>query len=455
MAENGPEPDRGQHMDRRGLLKAAGMTAAAVGASGIVAQTAASAATPGTSAGAAAPATGALGLRVVDYVDGHYVVQVKSGAGASLRLRDGVKIQVTAGAAEVKADPYSGEILLRPTRAEALRARAVVPARTEAARIAGLTSSATEGSEDEPIGSDWDDLPLDEGNTALAGGGACAAFIPGGGVESLAAPMVAHLSADRKQAVLASVSDGVTSRLRVRAAVMGNVIPFSAEHREIRWKHARYYGTDDVLGALRFTYQMDKPSAVTMRSLGGKSFFPAQAQNELYCRMELLELGAAAISRDPMIFPAASIGWPVYSTPMHLAQPVTFYDEAAPDRVVMNIIENELALYDYNGVTIKKLGVKVEAGGRLRLSFRVTNQTQAPFTGRWMLIGDHSDTTFASTDAELTLGAAGSRTATKDVHINAPIRRRLLTQRVGFAVMSLSDPVALGISPVAFKYPHV
>jgi hypothetical protein len=148
------------------------------------------------------------------------------------------------------------------------------------------------------------------------------------------------------------------------------------------------------------------------------------------------------------------MNWPIYSTPMQLSKPVTFYDEAAPDREVMQIIKNEMRLYDYNGVTIRKLAAKVLPSGVLQTAFNVTNQTDAPLTGRWMMIGDHTDRTFASTDAPLVLGPAGSRTASKVIEVNAPIRKRLLSQRVAFAVMSLSDPVALGITPITFKFPN-
>jgi hypothetical protein len=453
MSDHNERPEREGNLGRRDVLKAAGITAAAVGASQLAGQSAASAAPAAASEAAGAP----LRLEVVDFVDGHYVVEarVANGAGGALRMRDGLKIEVTAGRAEVIEDPYTGDILVKPVRGDAIKARAVVPAQSDAARLAGFSTSAVTASEEELVGSEFDDLPPDEGSTALAGGGNCSTSIPGGGVESIATPMLEHMTAARREAVLGALGSGDrTSRLRVRAAVMGNVIPFSPEHREIRWRHARYYGVEEVLGLLRFTYQANRRSAVTMRSLGGDAFFPARAVNELYCRMELLDLGSVAISKEPMVFPGESITWPVYATPMNLSKPVRFYDEAAPDKVVMDIVENELRLYDYNGVTIKKLGVKVEARGVLKTSFRVTNQTRSPMSGRWMLIGDHTDTSFASTDAELTLGPAGTAEASKEIHVTAPIRRRLLTQRVGFAVMSLSDPVVLGITPVTFKFPN-
>jgi hypothetical protein len=450
MTDQEGTPDRKGQVGRRDLLKAAGLAAAAAGATQIAGEQAASAAVdPG-------PAGAALSLEVVDFVDGHYVVEVRAanGAGNQLRMRDGLKIELTQGHGEVIEDPYTGEILVKPARGEDIRARAVVPAKTDAARLAGITTSATLASEDDPIGNDPGDLPPDEGSAALAGGGNCSSSIPEEGTRSMARPMAAHLTAERRAAVMEALSGDRTSRLRVRAAVMGNVIPFGTRHREIRWRHARYYGVDDVLGLLRFTYQRNRRSAVRMDSLGGTGFFPARAVNELYCRMELLDLGSAAVSAEPMVFPGASITWPVYATPMHLASPVNFYDETAPDRLVMRIVENELRLYDYNGVTIKKLDVKVEPSGFLRAAFTVTNQTQSPFLGRWMMIGDHTDTTFASTDAELTLGPAGSKTDSTVVSVRAPIRRRLLSQRVGFAVMSLSDPVVLGITPITFKFPN-
>lgn len=442
-------------MGRRGVLKAAGIAAAAASVAPLAASaTPAAAATAGADAGMAP-----LNVNVVDYVDGRYVVEVRAGtSGRLLRLRDGVKVELTAGQAQVTEDPYTGEIYVKATKGDTIRARAVVTAKSEAARAAGFTSSTMMASESTDIGTDDGDLPPDESNVVLAGGGSCASSTGTGGGDTIAAmamPMMSHMSEDRRAAVLKAGSGARQSQLRVRAAVMGNVIPFSPDHREIRWRHARYYGVDDVAGLLRFTYQRNRLSAVTMRRIGADSFFPANAVNELYCRMELLDLGLAALSGDPMLFPSASINWPVYSSPMFLNKPVTFYDEAAPEREVMTIVKNELRLYDYNGVTIKKLRSKVTARGELRATYKVTNQTASPFVGRWMLIGDHADSAFASTDKELTLGQAGAKNDSAIVEVAAPVRRRQLSQRVGFAVMSLSDPVVLGITPTTFRFPNV
>jgi hypothetical protein len=449
------EEGRSDGTSRRDVLRTAGLAAAAIGGSQLIGQTAA------TAAPATAPAGATVSLSVVDFVDGHYVLEAQArqagtGLTAPLRLRDGLKVELTSGRGEVLADPYTGEILVKPTSGDVISARAVISSNTEAARIAGVTSSSLLGSESTLIGSSGITLTPEESMVNAAGGGACVTVVNPGGVQALAAPMVDHLTAERQAAVSGMLGSGTTSSLRVRAAIMGNVIPYSPEHREINWRHARYYGTEDVLGLIRFTYQQGQRSAVTMNTLQkGGAFFPAKAVNEIYCRMEMLDLGSSATTRDAMRFPADSITWPVYSTPMTLEKPVTFYDEAAPDREVMTVIRNEMRLYDYNGVTIKRLAMKVGDRGTLRLKFEVTNQTDQPFTGRWMLIGDHTDATFASTDDELTLGPARSAKATKIIEIKAPIRRRLLSQRVGFAVMSLSNPVVLGISPVTFKFPSV
>ncbi|GAA5179011.1 hypothetical protein GCM10023322_07660 [Rugosimonospora acidiphila] len=439
----------GSGASRRDVLRTAGLAAAAIGATQLTGQAAAS---------ASAAVDPSVRLDVVDFVDGFYVLEARArvagtAMSAPLRMRDGLNVEVTSGAGTITEDPYTGDILLKAEVGEQISARAVIPADTAAARAAGVKASGSVGGDSTPLVTYPGDLADPEARVAMAGGGACVSALSGESIGALMTTMAAHMTAERQDAVAAVGANTVTSQLRVRAAVMGNVIPFSATHREIRWRHARYYGSDDVLGLLRFTYQQDKLSAVTMDSLGGASFFPASAENVLYCRMEMLDLGGSAISTDPMRLPNPSMNWPVYATPMQLSRPITFYDEAAPDREVMQIIKNELRLYDYNGVTIKKLAAKTLASGVLKTAFQVTNQTETPFTGRWMMIGDHTDVTFASTDAPLTLGPAGSKTATQVVEVNAPIRKRLVSQRVAFAVMSLSEPAVLGITPITFKFP--
>ncbi|MER5863178.1 hypothetical protein [Kitasatospora sp. NPDC002040] len=170
--------------------------------------------------------------------------------------------------------------------------------------------------------------------------------------------------------------------------------------------------------------------------------------------MEMLDLGLAGLTRDPMRLPSDTLTWPPYSTPMHLSAPVTFYDEAHPETSLLTIEQNTMSLYDYHGMTIRPLSSKVDAAGVLHAAYQVTNQTGARFSGRWMLIGDHADRTFANTDKPLELGPAGSRTATATIEVTAPVTKSELTQRVAFAVMSLSDPVVLGITARSFKYPY-
>src|SRR6186713_159402 len=117
MSEQDERPEREGNLGRRDVLKAAGITAAAVGASQLAGQSAASAA-PGAGSASVAASAAPLRLEVVDFVDGHYVVEarVANGTGGALRMRDGLKIEVTAGRAEVIEDPYTGDILVKPVR---------------------------------------------------------------------------------------------------------------------------------------------------------------------------------------------------------------------------------------------------------------------------------------------------------------------------------------------------
>ncbi|HEX5595182.1 MAG TPA: hypothetical protein VFX61_04030 [Micromonosporaceae bacterium] len=455
MTDQSNDEARGGRPSRRTLFKGAGLAAAAVGASQVLGR--ADALASPTATATVAESTG-VQLEIVDFVDGHYVLAAQGTVAGTalrtpLRMRDGLSLNLKSGGT-VMEDPYTGEILLKPAGAGDITVQTMVDGDSKAAQSLSYSTSSTTYGSTTLLASYPGSLPEDELMFDATGGGACVTTSSNPEtLQEIVSAMSAHIG-EEQQAAVSALDGPIHSQLRVRAAVMGNVIPLSESHRQIRWRHARYYGTHDVLGQLRFTYQQDRVSAATMTRLGGTGFFPARGENVVYCRMEMLDLGGSAFSVDPMVLPNASMNWPIYSTPMKLSKPVVFYDEAAPDREVMTIVENEMALYDYNGVTIKKLGVKVLPSGMLRAAFKVTNQTDAPFTGRWMMIGDHTDATFASTDAALTLGPARSRGATQVIEVNAPIRKRLLSQRVAFAVMSLSDPVVLGITPVTFKFPH-
>jgi hypothetical protein len=428
-------------LSRRNVLKVAGVGAAAVGASQTLPQ--------GAFADTASDVL--LSIDVVDYVDRNYVVRVASGAH-SLRLRDGIRLETSSGAADIREDRYTGDILVKPHPGEAVSVRATVPAGSAAADRLGLSSAVR--SDSVAIGYDASEISDDELHGSLAGGGSCTSISSGGSVGSILDEMARHLSDERLSVLKSAVSGDIHSTLRVRAAVMGNVIPASPSERVIRWRHARYYGLEAVLGLLRFTYDLNRPSALILHG-DGPSFFPATGLNSIYCRMEMLELAASALSRDPMVLPSESVTWPPYSTPMNLAQPVEFYDESDPDRLVMTILENEMKLYDYNGVAIRTAGTAVTADGVLHATFEVTNQTEEVLNGRWVLIGDHTDTAFTHTDATITLGPAGGTAATAEIDVTAPVRRSELSQRVSFAVLGLSDPIALGITPITFRYPNV
>lgn len=341
---------------------------------------------------------------------------------------------------------------MRPAAGQEVSARAVVPARTTVADLAGTTKAAA--SAVVAVGYDAREIPAAQRGVVAAGGGPCAASIPMGEVTRMIQPMISHLSADRVDTVR-SAAGSATSTLRVRAAVMGNTIPQTPDRREIRWKHGRYYGIDTVLGLLRFSYNPDRRSAVSIVGAGaGADFFPASGVNQIYCKLEVLELGLTAYNAEPMYLPSSSFTWPPYSTPMSIVKPVQFFEEADPDHLVMTIEQNRMELYDYNGVTIKKQSFGVTAAGLINAVYTVSNQTDSPFTGRWMLLGDHTDQGFVGTDAALTLGPAGSRSDTATITVAAPVRRSELSQKVGLAVMSLSEPVVLGILPTQFKYPR-
>jgi hypothetical protein len=399
----------------------------------------------------------------VDYVDRHYVLAaVPAGVRRGmwdgrnpLRLSDGLRIELTQGRAEVRQDKYTGAILLKPGPGEVVEARAVAEAGSVAARLAGSTSGRAVAGESTAIGYDAGAIPVHQLSIGSAGGGACAATVSSASsLKAALEPMTAHLTAERRAAILDSLKDDYPVTLRVRATVLGNVIPVSPTERQIQWRHARYYGVEDILGLLRFTYDSQAPSVLSMKAANGANFFPSQGLNSIHCRIEMLDIGLTGLTSGPMLLPSESLTWPPYSTPMHLAQPVTFYDEHDSQRPLLTVTKNSMSLYDYNGLSIKKIGSRVDASGTIHLAYEVANQTDSVMSGRWVLIGDHADTSFARTDAAIDLGPAGSANGSTVVEVQAPVRKSELSQTVAFGVMSLTDPMVVGIDMTTFKYPN-
>lgn len=455
MSADQPEHDRSssdspgdrpaaQH-GRRSFLRWAGL---AVGSAGVGAAAVTSGAQSSrTSSGS--DDEGDFRFEVLDYVDRTYVLAATTAAGEPLRVKDGLELQLQ-GAESSLEDPDTGKILVKAARGEEVSGRAVLPAGT-VAHSRHFEGRGGVASADVEIGYDAG-LPDDQTSFAANGGGACQAAASGSSLLRFLSENVDAATRDRVRAIRDAVTgqgELVQASLRVRAMIQGTVIPRSETHREINWQHARYYGEHDVLGQLRFTYRSSKHSALTMKG-SGPQFFPAQGENALYCRLELLEAGGVAIQHEPMRFVQDRITWPPYSTPMNIAEPVTFYDENEPDQEVLTIQENELELYDYNGLTIETNGSTV-INDRLTAQFTLTNQTAVPFRGRWMMIGDHKDRAFKHADSELLLGPGGTQSATRTVNVSVPVGKSLLTQTVTFGAMSLSDPVALGCTSIRFR----
>ncbi|MER5863179.1 hypothetical protein [Kitasatospora sp. NPDC002040] len=257
---------------RRGFLKIMGATAAAVSGSQLV---------PDSAVAAAASGEPQIALDVVDYIDGHYVLAARSAhlvagmptSGSPLRLRDGLKIELTSGRAEIREDRYTGAILLKPGAGEVVRARATAPARSAAAALVGSNTDRTVGGPEAAVGYDAKGLPPGQLLTDAAGGGACKASGSPTELRALMAPMTEHLSAERRAVVESLAGDGYRTSLRVRAAIMGNVIPLAPDQRAIHWRHARYYGYEAMLGLLRFTYNTGSRSTLSMQGRG-RDFYP-------------------------------------------------------------------------------------------------------------------------------------------------------------------------------------
>jgi hypothetical protein len=443
---------------RRRFLKTASAAAAAAAATA-AAQASAATATHRVGASASGTRAGKMVLSVDDYVDGLYVLSAATPAVAErmptgtspITLSDGLKIEVTSGHATVRQDRYTGAILLKPSSGEAVEARAFAPAGSVAAMLAGAPHGKSAVSEVTNAGYDATDIPRSQLQFAAVGGGSC----PGqtsSGVAHLIDAMARDLSPQRRSALETALGSEHKVSLRVRAAVLGNVIPLTPAERTIVWRFGRYYGDDKLLGLMRLTYSEARRSVLTMTGKGA-AFFPASGINSNYYLLDMLDLGKTGFSTDPMLFPAKTITWPVCSTPMHLAKPVTFYDESDPKLSLFTINSNTMDLYDYHGAAISRTRFNLSKSGVLRATYNVTNQTATRMTGRWMLVGEFSPLKGQVTDAVVDLGPAGSATATKSITVEVSALKSELTQTVAFAIMSLSDPVIVGINTSSFKYP--
>lgn len=373
-------------------------------------------------------------LEVIDQIDHRYVVRPvcrltngeKVLAVKAVKPDEGLAVQITQGEAQVEADPYTGLLLIRAKGARTVKARATLEAQLQSKAVT-LTSPERE------LGIDPTMVPADQMNISASGGGVCTASW--------------------------DLGEEYKFNVRVRASIHGNVIPRSESEREIHWRHGEYFAHDAHLGLMRIRYNPDYQSKTVMRAqtlageVAAKGFFPADGKTDLYFTMEFVDLGLTLFNKEPMSLPFNNSPWPPYSTALNIAKPVEFFNMEDPEQRVLVIHGNEMQIYDYSSIQVECLKYDITAEGELQSRWLIRNEATRPVRARWFALGDFVGNGATTDQGNRLLGAAGSGMDTVEVEFNTRLAKSSLSQLVTMNVVSLDDPVVMGMAKLQVRYP--
>lgn len=371
----------------------------------------------------------AVALRILDQIDGRFVVETTARVIADMRTFStmslgadhGLQIQITQGAALVEKDPYNGQILITPKGTVPVRARPIL----------SLPGGTVITGGDQEVGIDIAAVPQPQQSFDRSGGGDCRSRFM----------MMDH-----------------TFDLEVRAFMPANVIPLALDRREIRWRHALYFAYDPMVGLMRISNNPAHVSRTTMRSKRtveepGQEFFPAEGRNELYFILEMLDLGYVCFNKDPMVQPFAHTDWPPFSTVMSIDRPLSFFDVDNPDREMLRIERNDMRIYDYSSVDVECLEQSISEDGTLRSRWRFTNQTDDVVRARWFALGNFRRPAMTGDQGNRLLGAHGTETGSFEAQFVAQVEKSSLPQFITMNLVSVTGPIVMGSKRLNFTYP--
>jgi hypothetical protein len=372
---------------------------------------------------------------VHDVIDGKYIVGVtmEHRVGEMLMKRldstnfKGVTLALAKGRGTIERDKYTGRYLITPKGDAPVSARAITETTFRGGDI--ILAGA-----DTVVGIDPALVPAEEMEVTVAGGSACAARWP----------QVAERDFE----------------VQVRAGLTASVIPRTFTRREISWKHAMYFAQDEHIGFMRLTYNPDFPSMLEMESkqrvtsANRNAFFPAQAKNNLYFKIDFPDMGYTGFNKKPMTQTIPDASWPPYRVPvLTIDEPVEFYDVQIPDRVVMILMKQSMRLYDYTSLDVENLSFLIDDAGVLRSRWRITNQSKDVIIARWFALGNYRPLGRSEDQANRLLGPVGSGFEHHEFDFIAQAAKSSLTQFVTMNACSMGQPILSGVKKVTFRYP--
>lgn len=373
-------------------------------------------------------------LEVADVVDDAYVIQpivsfVDSSTAASGILpanSNNFSWESVGGGAEIELDPQSGYLLVRPTSDEPVSISAEIVSNLGPTQI-GLSVQET------PIGSDPSSIPIDQLQVGKAGGGACRTTL--------------------------NIGESYQFDVEVRASILASAQASGLNERQVTWKNGRYFAYNDRVGNMTLTYNPAKTSRFIMKNpnfdgSADQSFFPAEGENEIFFNVNFHDLGVVASARNPMIQKFEVSDWPPYREAIfNLDEPVEFFDVANPDLLVMRLEEQEMYLYDYNGIEVELLESAVLDEGILQSRWRLTNQSDDQLYARWFILGDIEPVERFKSEGSRLLSRNGSPGSIYEFGVNAQLKPSSLVQKLSMNVVNTRGSVLAGSETIEYRYP--
>jgi hypothetical protein len=375
----------------------------------------------------------ALSASLVRYANGRFVLEprlaIQSGGRNVVSMPIDADFEPTLrsvqGRVVIERDPTSGHLLATPLGTETVRALPVLEGTRNGQEIA-LSGETLE------LGIDVRLIPGLEQEFHALGGGACSARW---------------------------MADGSIFSLRVRAVMPTPVIPITLRHRRLLWNNSLYYARDPDIGVMRITNNPDFLSRTELFTRAPESdelpsaFFPASGYNQLYFRIEMVDLGVTCFNKEPMIQTYATTDWPPYATPLSIDRPVRFYDVADEESCLVTILSNDMQIYDYSSLDIEQVAEQLDADGRLRTTWTIRNQAREPAAVRWFVLGDHLEPGQTGAEGAIELGPAGDETASTQVNSDVQLSPSSLPQALFINAVSLGEPVLGGTLRRELTYP--
>ena len=182
----------------------------------------------------------------------------------------------------------------------------------------------------------------------------------------------------------------------VRGSTYADVSVISPNRMRAHWVSGQLDGHIPGLGDIRLEFQDDRASTVIIDSeqKGGVPFFPAQATQELYYRLQVLdEAGGVArtlVNLEPMIMRAEIHSIPPYGSQFQVMNDVDFYDVSGPQpvSVVRLHVDSSGWLDNSGGINVRVTEQNIDYDtGTFAMVWEIEGSRTAGVDARWFATG--------------------------------------------------------------------